>query len=151
MSFARYFVGDTDMDAWVERELAGCHFPDQRLKTRLGKLLGDLGATDRRRSGADWPSPGLGRDQSRLPGFFDNQRVDEGIILSGHFAATTNRFVASAWAPILVLHDTTEFSFRGNMPEAIGRLTFVKGGHATYVACGVLWIVFTWLSRTKRP
>ena len=31
------------MDAWVERELAGGEFPDQRLKARLGKLLGDLG------------------------------------------------------------------------------------------------------------
>ena len=32
------------MDAWVEHELAGGTFPDLRLKNRLGKLLGDLGA-----------------------------------------------------------------------------------------------------------
>ncbi|MBM3980433.1 MAG: hypothetical protein FJ304_09120 [Planctomycetes bacterium] len=31
------------MDAWVERELGDSAFPDRRLKTRLGKLLGDLG------------------------------------------------------------------------------------------------------------
>ena len=31
------------MDAWVQRELGDSNFPDQRLKTRLGKLLGDLG------------------------------------------------------------------------------------------------------------
>ncbi len=33
------------MDVWVRRELAGCEFPDQRLKTRLGKLMTDLGNT----------------------------------------------------------------------------------------------------------
>jgi hypothetical protein len=31
------------MDVWVERELAACEFPDQRLKTRLGKVLDKLG------------------------------------------------------------------------------------------------------------
>ena len=31
------------MEVWVERELDGGAFPDQRLKARLGKLLGDLG------------------------------------------------------------------------------------------------------------
>ena len=31
------------MDAWVEHELAGGTFPDRRLKSRLGRLLGDLG------------------------------------------------------------------------------------------------------------
>ncbi|REK26500.1 MAG: hypothetical protein DWQ42_08775, partial [Planctomycetota bacterium] len=32
------------MEVWVEREIEGCEFPDQRLKTRFGKLLGQLGA-----------------------------------------------------------------------------------------------------------
>ncbi len=31
------------MDVWVEQEIAECAFPDQRLKTRLGKLLSRLG------------------------------------------------------------------------------------------------------------
>ena len=31
------------MDVWVDRELDGVEFPDQRLKTRLAKILGDLG------------------------------------------------------------------------------------------------------------
>ena len=30
------------MEGWVEREIEGCEFPDQRLKTRFGKLLGQL-------------------------------------------------------------------------------------------------------------
>ena len=39
------------MDEWVERELDGGEYPDRRLKTRLAKLLGDLG----RRIGATVP------------------------------------------------------------------------------------------------
>ena len=31
------------MEGWVEQEIKGCEFPDQRLKTRFGKLLGQLG------------------------------------------------------------------------------------------------------------
>ncbi|REJ67202.1 MAG: hypothetical protein DWQ31_11960 [Planctomycetota bacterium] len=32
-----------DMEVWVEQEIEGCEFPDQRLKRRFGKLLGQLG------------------------------------------------------------------------------------------------------------
>ena len=31
------------MDDWVKREPERAQFPDQRLKTRLARLLGDLG------------------------------------------------------------------------------------------------------------
>lgn len=30
------------MEGWVEREIEGCEFPDQRLETRFAKLLGQL-------------------------------------------------------------------------------------------------------------
>jgi hypothetical protein len=43
--------------------------------------------------------------------FFSNERVNEADILAGQFQATHNRFTASD-GPILVLHDTTEFSFQ---------------------------------------
>ncbi|WP_439622070.1 transposase DNA-binding-containing protein [Gemmata sp.] len=69
--------------------------------------------------------------------FFDNPRVDEGVIPGGHFAATAARFAATA-GTILVLHDTTESSFQRDTPEAIGSLSLIKGRHATYTACGVI-------------
>ena len=122
------------MDAWIEHELDGCRFPDQRLKARLGKLVSDLGhriCSTLPMACQDWAAT------KAAYRFFDNPRVDESIILDGHFDATKNRFGATT-GTILVLHDTTEFSFQREMPEAIGRLTFVKGGHATYTACGVL-------------
>lgn len=51
--------------------------------------------------------------------FFDNDRVSEADILAGHFQATRERVVASD-GPVLVLHDTTEFSCQREKPEAIG-------------------------------
>jgi hypothetical protein len=122
------------MEAWVEHELDGRLFPDQRLKKRLGKLVTDLG----QRIGDTIPMACQDWAATKAAyRFFDNPRIDESIILGGHFDATKTRFDATT-GTILVLHDTTEFSFQRDMPEAIGRLTFVKGGHATYTACGVL-------------
>src|SRR3954453_6494865 len=69
--------------------------------------------------------------------FFSNPRVDEGVILAGHLAATAARFAATS-GPILVLHDTTEFSFTRDNPEAIGQLSLLKTRHATVTLCGLL-------------
>src|SRR3954452_16680585 len=122
------------MDNWVDRELDGDQFPDRRLRTRLGQLLGDLveriGATTPMAC-QDWAAT------KAAYRFFSNPRVDEGIILAGHFAATKARFVATH-GPVLVLHDTTEFSFTRDTPDGVGYLSYVKGRHATHTACGVL-------------
>ena len=48
--------------------------------------------------------------------------MNESIILAGHFAATKAR-IAAAKGPILVLHDATEFSFKRDKPELIGKTT----------------------------
>jgi hypothetical protein len=45
--------------------------------------------------------------------------VSEGEILSGHFQATRDRFQATT-GPVLVLLDTTEFSFKREKKHAIG-------------------------------
>jgi hypothetical protein len=121
------------MDAWVDREL-GREFPDRRLRDRLGKILGDLG----RRVGATIPAACQDWAATKAAyRFFSNPRVDESVILAGHFAATRARFAATS-GPILVLHDTTEFSFTRDNPEAIGRLSLLKTRHATVTLCGLL-------------
>jgi hypothetical protein len=51
--------------------------------------------------------------------FFSNERVDEGAILAGHFQATRERAQASS-GPLLVLQDTTEFSYKRDKPELVG-------------------------------
>jgi hypothetical protein len=122
------------MDAWVERELADSDFPDQRLKTRLGKLLGDLG----QRIGSTVPMACQDWAATKAAyRFFDNPRVDEGVILAGHFAATTARF-AAAPGTVLVLHDTTEFSFQRDRPGPIGRLCRVPARRTIHTVCGLL-------------
>ena len=122
------------MDVWVERELDGGAFPDQRLKARLGKLLGDLG----RRIGGTIPAACQDWAATKAAyRFFDNDRIDEGVILAGHFTATAARFAATV-GTVLVLHDTTEFSFTRDTPDGVGQLSFVKGRHVTHTVCGVL-------------
>src|SRR6516162_8169022 len=122
------------MDVWVEGELDGCDFPDQRLKARLGTLLTDLG----RRIGGTIPAACQDWAATKAAyRFFSNPRVDEGVILAGHFAATRARFAATS-GTILVLHDTTEFSFTRDNPEAIGQLSLLKTRHATVTLCGLL-------------
>jgi hypothetical protein len=122
------------MDAWVERELAASVLPDERLKSRLGQLLGDLGT----RIGHTLPTACQDWAATKAAyRFFDNPRVDDQAVLAGHFAATAGRF-AAAPGPVLVLHDTTEFSFTRNTPDGVGYLSYVKGRHGTHTACGVL-------------
>lgn len=122
------------MDDWVERELEGSQLPDERLKTRLAKLLGDLG----RRIGETVPMACQDWAATKAAyRFFSNRRVDEGLILAGHFAATKARFAATS-GPILVLHDTTEFSFKRDRSEQIGQISMIKGRHRAHTVCGLL-------------
>jgi hypothetical protein len=122
------------MDAWVERELGNSEFPDRRLKVRFGKLLGDLG----RRIGSTVPLACQDWAATKAAyRFFDNERVDEGVILAGHFVATTDRFTATS-GTALVLHDTTEFSFQRDAPGMIGHLGRTKARRVTHTVCGLL-------------
>jgi hypothetical protein len=105
------------MEGWVEREIEACEFPDERLKTRFGKLLCHLGE----KIGAALPAACQDWAATKAAyRFFSNPRVHESIILAGHFAATKSR-IAVAKGPILVLHATTEFSFQRERPETIGK------------------------------
>ena len=129
------------MDVWVERELQSCSFPDQRLGARLGKLLTDLG----RKIGATLPTACQDWAATKAAyRFFDNDRVSEAEILAGHFQATRSR-VAAAEGPILVLHDTTEFSFQRSDTQAIGQTKKVAAGQKDkagrqrmHTVCGIL-------------
>jgi len=129
------------MDVWVEHELDGCHFPDQRLRSRMGILLGRLSekvGNSLPTACQDWAAT------KAAYRFLDNDRVSEQEILAGHFQATCERF-ASADGPILVLHDTTEFSYTRSDTQAIGQTHKVasgkmnkKGRQRMHTVCGIL-------------
>ncbi len=75
--------------------------------------------------------------------FFSNDRVGEEEILPGHFRSTRDR-VAAAGGTILVLQDTTEFTYQCERPEAVGITYSVNSGKdkagrfRTQTVCGLL-------------
>jgi len=71
--------------------------------------------------------------------FLSNPRVNEGPILAGHFQATRDRF-AAADGPILILHDTTEFTYYRESAQSLGVLHkgFKSWGQEQYVVRGIL-------------
>ena len=123
------------MDVWVKSEVSECEFPDKRLSDRLGKLLSTMGekvGNTIPTACEDWAAT---KAANR---FLSNPRIDESAILSGHFSATARRFSESS-GPILVLHDTSEFTFQRERPEKIGKVNITRPRQGTPVTvCGLL-------------
>jgi hypothetical protein len=112
------------MTSWLDDELQACNFADVRLGKRfrivLERFSRGLGETIPLAC-QDWAST------KAAYRFFSNRRVSEQEILAGHFQATRARFqVTEGW--ILVLHDTTEFSFQREDSLAIGVTKSVNSG-----------------------
>ena len=111
--------GDEEIAGWLEREVAGCQFQDirhgKRFRVLVDQLSGQMGGSIPFAC-QDWAAT------KAAYRFLSNARVDEGKILTGHFLCTRDRFAATAGHPVLVLHDTTEFSYHRGDPEAVGIL-----------------------------
>ena len=93
---------------WVDKELDGAYFQDVRLGKRLRTLLGLMS------NGLGQTIPLACQDWANTKAayrFFSNPRISEEEILSGHFACTGAR-AAAVQEPLLVLHDTREFTFQ---------------------------------------
>lgn len=106
----------SDNASWIAGEVAGCEFRDARLGKRLGNLLHQLGGSIGSTipfACQDWAST------KAAYRFLSNDDVDEQAILAGHFEATRARAHASC-GPLLILQDTTEFSYKRDKPELIG-------------------------------
>lgn len=130
-----------DIDShWSKQEIdAGC-FKDARLGRRCTELLRQLGE---HMGGSipfacqDWANT---KAAYRI---FSNPNVEEGDILNGHFAATAQRYAASQ-GPILVLQDTTEFTYQRRNPHAVGFTKSVNSGRDKqerlrhHTVCGIL-------------
>jgi Transposase DNA-binding len=125
---------------WVEQEAGDCEFEDVRLGRRLVSLLGQIGGS------VGESIPVACQDWANAKAayrFFSNERVSEKDILAGHFRATHDRFSAND-SVVLVLHDTTEFSFQRQRTEAIGITHKVsswrkhRGRPRNHTICGIL-------------
>jgi hypothetical protein len=110
------------MTSRIEQELAGCEFKDKRLARRFQKMITQLS------KGIGKSIPLACQDWASTKAayrFFSNDRVSESDIFAGHFQATKDR-IARTDGTILVLQDTTEFSYKKNDPKAVG---FTRKSH----------------------
>jgi Transposase DNA-binding len=128
------------MTAWIDSELAGCEFRDVRLGKRFRLLV------ERLSQAIGETIPMACQDWANTKAayrFFSNERVDERGILSGHFQATRARFHATDGL-VLVLHDTTAFSFQRDASDEIGATFKVNSGKGKdgrirqHTVCGIL-------------
>lgn len=130
----------SEAEDWVDCETVDGTFKDERLGRRFKTLLSDIGGA----IGASLPLACQDWANTKAAyRFLSNERVDEADILSGHFAATGNRFAATD-GTVLVLQDTTEFSFKRERPEAIGFTKSIRAGNTkdrrktVHSVCGIL-------------
>ena len=101
---------------WIEHELAASRLPDARLEKRLRDLVRQLA------NGVGRSIPFACQDWAAAKAayrFFSNDRVGEEQILAGHFVATRER-IPGTEELFLVLHDTTEFSYKREDMAAVG-------------------------------
>src|SRR5665213_606372 len=137
----RQSVADANArDDWLDRELGDCAFNDERLGKRFRSLLQQLS------SSPGGSIPLVCQDWANTKAayrFLSNDRVSEADILAGHFQSTRDRTVATGGS-VLVLHDTTEFTYQRENTEAIGITKSINSGWdkagrlRSHTVCGIL-------------
>lgn len=131
---------DEGWGEWFDRETAGCSLADARLHKRLRTLLERMG------NAMGESIPLACQDWANTKAayrFFANERISEAEILEGHLQSTRDRF-AAADGPILILHDTTEFTYQRERGDQIGVMHQLNcgkdkyGGRRLRTVCGLL-------------
>ena len=125
---------------WVDDEISESTFADVRLGKRFKALVNRLA------DGLGDSIPMACQDWANTKAayrFFSNKRVGDAEILSGHFQSTRSRFQKTK-GPILILHDTTEFSFQRENKLTIGLTNLSYGPNKKkdrpklHTICGML-------------
>lgn len=119
---------------WIDKENAACVFRDERLKKRFRLLLQQFW------NGIGQTIPFACQDWANTKAayrFLSNGQVCEQDILSGHFQSTKERF-SDATGPILILQDTTTFSYQRDQPEDIGFIGKTNARGKPVTQCGIL-------------
>ena len=129
------FCSAEHASAFLSKDLVNCQFQDARLSRRLQKLVRQLET----RLGQSIPLACQDWNNTKAAyRFLSNRRVGEQAILSGHFQATRDR-VTAVDGPVLILHDTTEFVYYGELAQGLGVLNKgFKGRAESYAIRGVL-------------
>lgn len=128
------------VEHWADREIDEDAFKDARLGRRFCGLLKQIS------EGMGGSIPFACQDWANTKAayrFFANERVEEADILSGHFAATRGRYDDTD-GPILLIQDTTEFSYQRANTDAVGMTKSVNSGRDKqgrwrhHTVCGML-------------
>lgn len=133
-------VGYADAIHWTEGEIDESAFKDVRLGRRFADVVRQLG--DRMGESIPYACQDWASTKAAYR-FFANERVEEGEILSGHFAATRDRFGRSE-GPILLIQDTTEFIYKRERPRDVGFTKAINSGRDKsgrlrhHTLCGML-------------
>jgi hypothetical protein len=94
---------------WIEEELRNASLKDERLRKRFRILLEQLW------NGIGQTIPLVCQDWANTKAayrFLSNERIKEEHLLAGHFQIPKKRVEAHPGEWILVIQDTTEFSFQ---------------------------------------
>ena len=125
---------------WSDHEVDIEAFGDKRLGKRLGSLVAQLAGA------VGVPIPMACQDWANTKAayrFLSNGTVGEAEILAGHFQATRSR-AATIDDLILVLQDTTEFTYKRSKPDKIGAIGLTPVGRDLHghlerrTICGLL-------------
>jgi hypothetical protein len=131
---------ESDNKIWLTKELSGCKFKDERLGKRFRTLI------EQRWGGVGESIPFACQDWASTKAayrLFANDRANEKEILSGHFESTGERFSKTS-ATVLILQDTTEFSYERDKPETIGATHIISNSIDIYgklkrhTKCGIM-------------
>lgn len=127
-------TSSADEQTWIDKENAACVFRDERLKKRFRLLLQQFW------NGIGQTIPFACQDWANTKAayrFLSNVQVCEQDILSGHFQSTNERF-SDATGPILILQDTTTFSYQRDQPEDIGFIGKTNARGKPVTQCAIL-------------
>src|ERR1035437_8222388 len=125
--------------SWVEQELAASKLPDARLEKRLRHLIEQLA------KGVGRSIPWACQDWLAVKAayrFFSNDRVSEEQTMAGHFQAARERIPCTGEL-FLVVHDTTEFSYKHENMAAVGLVSkgsvrkYAQGRPVFFTTCGI--------------
>jgi hypothetical protein len=104
------------MTSWIAREIEESEFKDERIWKRFLKIITQLA----KNLGESVPMACQDWANTKAAyRFFSNPNLDEAEILTGHFQSTKDRYQATE-GPVLVLHDTTEITYKRSKPSKIG-------------------------------
>src|SRR5579864_681918 len=135
-------AGKQEQPQRIENELVDSGFSDPRLQRRFSALV--KGFEQRLGASVPWACQDWAAVKAAYR-FLANDRVSEAEILAGHFQATRSRLPKDD-SPVLVLHDTTEFSYRRKDRKAIGLVRTIPGWTGrgkngrphVHTVCGIL-------------